>query len=112
MYTREHADDDPYGIADIHAYRGEVDEAFAWLDRAYSQRQAWLYFVKFNPDFNSLKGDSGIPAQDKSAGVGASRHNTSALQLPRSEADAHDWQLRVRLRQPVAKWRPTRRHAC
>jgi adenylate cyclase len=62
MYTKEHADDDPYGIADIHAYRGEVDEAFAWLDRAYRQRQAWLYFVKFNPDFNSLKGDSRFKA--------------------------------------------------
>lgn len=57
-YTKEHADDDPYGIADIHAYRGETDEAFAWLDRAYNRRQAWLYYVKGNPDFKSIEADS------------------------------------------------------
>jgi TolB-like protein/DNA-binding winged helix-turn-helix (wHTH) protein/Flp pilus assembly protein TadD len=57
VYAKKHADDDPYGIAELHAYGGEVDEAFAWLDRALSQRQAGLFLVKFNPDFNSLKGD-------------------------------------------------------
>jgi hypothetical protein len=57
LYAKDHADDDPYGIAELHAYRGWVDEAFAWLDRAYSQRQVGLVLVKFNPDFNSIKGD-------------------------------------------------------
>ena len=27
-----------YQIAEVHAFRGEIDEAFAWLDRAYAQR--------------------------------------------------------------------------
>ncbi len=27
-----------YQIAEVHAFRGEVDQAFAWLDRAYAQR--------------------------------------------------------------------------
>jgi TolB-like protein/Flp pilus assembly protein TadD len=45
-YTQAHSNDDPYGIADAHAYRGEADAAFAWLDRAYSQKTAGLYWVK------------------------------------------------------------------
>ena len=56
-YTKEHSDDDPYGIADAHAYRGEVDQAFVWLERAYSQRQGWLYLVRGNPDFKSIEAD-------------------------------------------------------
>jgi hypothetical protein len=27
----------PYQIAAIHGYRGDVDDAFLWLDRAYSE---------------------------------------------------------------------------
>jgi TolB-like protein len=55
--VREHAQDDAYEIADAYAYRGEVDQAFAWLDRAYSQEDAGLYQIKFNPFYKNLKGD-------------------------------------------------------
>jgi TolB-like protein len=56
-YTKAHADDDAYDIADAHAYRGEVDQAFAWLDRAYRQKDPGLYLIKSNPDFKSIEPD-------------------------------------------------------
>jgi len=37
--------------------RGEVDQAFAWLDRAYSQKDAALYEIKYDPFFKNLKFD-------------------------------------------------------
>jgi TolB-like protein/Flp pilus assembly protein TadD len=35
-----------YDIARVHAFRGDVDQAFAWLDRAYKQRDYSCAFVK------------------------------------------------------------------
>jgi TolB-like protein len=55
--VREHAQDDAFEIADVYAYRGEVDQAFTWLDRAYSQKDAGLYEIKYDPFFKNLKGD-------------------------------------------------------
>jgi TolB-like protein/Tfp pilus assembly protein PilF len=43
---REHADDDAFEIAQVRACRGEVDEAFMWLDRAYAQKDVGLYLVR------------------------------------------------------------------
>ena len=34
-FTKEHANDRAYRIAQIYAYRGDGDKAFEWLDRAY-----------------------------------------------------------------------------
>lgn len=56
-YTKHHAHDDAFGIADIHAYRGETDQAFAWLDRAYRQKDPALYSIKSSPDFKSIEPD-------------------------------------------------------
>lgn len=33
---KERASDRAYQIAEVHAYRMEINEAFAWLDRAYN----------------------------------------------------------------------------
>jgi TolB-like protein/Flp pilus assembly protein TadD len=40
------ANDFPYTTATIHAFRGELDEAFKGLDRAYAQKDARLPFIK------------------------------------------------------------------
>lgn len=45
-FTRDHANDDAYDIASAHAYRGERDEAFRWLERAYRQKDPGLYLIK------------------------------------------------------------------
>jgi adenylate cyclase len=47
-----------YGIAEVHAYRGEIDRAFAWLDRAYRQKDVMLYRVKGDPLLRNLEPDA------------------------------------------------------
>ena len=44
-------------IAQVYAFRGERDEAFAWLDRAYAQRDSGFSQTKGAPLFQSLEGD-------------------------------------------------------
>jgi serine/threonine-protein kinase len=56
-YTRAHSLDDPQGIADIHASRGEPDAAFTWLERAYVQRSATLYWIKGDILLGKIEGD-------------------------------------------------------
>jgi TolB-like protein/predicted Zn-dependent protease len=47
-----------YQIGQAHAYRGEVREAFAWLDRAHRQRDAGLaYYLKTDPLLDNIKAD-------------------------------------------------------
>jgi TolB-like protein len=54
---RQDADTNAYGIAEVHAYRGEMDQAFAWLERAYRQRDFSVSSIKCDPLLNNLKGD-------------------------------------------------------
>jgi TolB-like protein/DNA-binding winged helix-turn-helix (wHTH) protein/thioredoxin-like negative regulator of GroEL len=44
-------------IAEIYAYRGELDQAFAWLERAQRQRDMGLMALKTDPIMNNLRGD-------------------------------------------------------
>jgi len=44
-------------IARAYAYRGEVDTAFEWLERAYVQRDPDLAFVKLSPELRNLRTD-------------------------------------------------------
>jgi TolB-like protein/cytochrome c-type biogenesis protein CcmH/NrfG len=46
-----------YQVAQVHAWRGEKDLAFHWLDRAYSQRDAGLTLLVGDPMMDSLRGD-------------------------------------------------------
>jgi TolB-like protein/Flp pilus assembly protein TadD len=46
-----------YGIAEVHAYRGEIDQAFIWLDRAYRQKDVVLYRVMGDPLLRNLEAD-------------------------------------------------------
>jgi serine/threonine-protein kinase len=43
---RTEAGDEAYQIAEIYAWRGEKDQAFTWLDRAYAQHDGGLTAVK------------------------------------------------------------------
>lgn len=38
-----------WNMAHVHAWRGEPDLAFEWLDRAYAQRDAGLAWLKVSP---------------------------------------------------------------
>ena len=45
------------GIATVYAFRGETDEAFKWLDRAYAEKDPLLYGIKYRTEFDKLHGD-------------------------------------------------------
>ena len=47
----------PYGIALIHAYRGERDQAFDWLEKAHAGRDVDLMFLKADPLLMPLHND-------------------------------------------------------
>lgn len=52
-----HTEDSPYQIAEIYAYRGKVDQAFAWLDRSYVKRDPGLNQLKLDPLLKNLRAD-------------------------------------------------------
>jgi serine/threonine-protein kinase len=46
-----------YRIAAVHAWRGERDAAFEWLERAYARHDLQLRFLKVDPFLRNLRGD-------------------------------------------------------
>lgn len=48
---------EPYIIANAYAYRGEMDEAFAWLDRAFKRRDDSLIEIQTDPLLSKLHAD-------------------------------------------------------
>jgi len=55
--TKIAAGDWAYGLAGVHASRGDVDEAFRWLDRAYAQKDVDLCDIKGDPVFANIRRD-------------------------------------------------------
>ena len=51
------ASDMAYQIAEIYAWRGEKEQAFAWLDRAFVQRDGGLIGLKLDEVMGSLRTD-------------------------------------------------------
>jgi adenylate cyclase len=49
-----YAEKNPYRLAEVHAYRGEIDQAFTWLDRAFRQRDPLLFVVRHDPLLKNL----------------------------------------------------------
>jgi TolB-like protein len=47
----------PFDIATAHAFRGDADRAFEWLDRAYTARDIECVFVKINPLLREIHSD-------------------------------------------------------
>jgi TolB-like protein/DNA-binding winged helix-turn-helix (wHTH) protein len=56
--TTDRASDAAYEIAEAHAFRGEIDEAFAWLNRAYQQKDVELFTIKGDPLLKTLEPDT------------------------------------------------------
>jgi TolB-like protein/Tfp pilus assembly protein PilF len=56
---KSQADHDPFHIALVYAFRGESDEAFEWLDRAYAQKGGGnnLAYIKTYSAFRKIEGD-------------------------------------------------------
>jgi hypothetical protein len=51
-----------YQIAEIHAWRGEADPAFAWLERAVNQHDGGLEQITGDPLLRKIRGDPRFPA--------------------------------------------------
>ncbi|MGB5889784.1 MAG: tetratricopeptide repeat protein, partial [Thermoanaerobaculia bacterium] len=49
--------ENPSSVAQVKAYRGEIDEAFSWLERAYEARDSGLSGVLNNPWLRNLHDD-------------------------------------------------------
>jgi eukaryotic-like serine/threonine-protein kinase len=46
-----------YQVAQVHAWRGERDAAFEWLEKSRLSRDAGLRYIKHDPLLKSLRGD-------------------------------------------------------
>ena len=46
-----------YQVADVHAFRGETDRAFEWLERAYRQHDTSLPWIKLDGFLANLRAD-------------------------------------------------------
>jgi serine/threonine-protein kinase len=57
MFIEGYQDVAAYQIAEVYAYRGEVDLAFEWLERAYAQRDGGLSQIKGDPHLKRLASD-------------------------------------------------------
>ena len=47
----------PYPVAVIYAALGQKDDAFAWLERAYEERDSWMDYLGLDPRLDGLRAD-------------------------------------------------------
>jgi len=59
----------PYNIAMIYNGLEEKDEALAWLEKAYEERDVRLTFIKIDPKWDSFRSDSRFAAIIKRIGL-------------------------------------------
>ena len=67
--TDKYRKESPYVIATVYGYRGEVDPAFQWLERALKERDATLTSIKSDPLFQKIKSDPRYAALLKKVGL-------------------------------------------
>jgi Tfp pilus assembly protein PilF len=56
-YEKKFGNDDPYEIAAVHAYRGEADQAFTWLERARLAHEEGCGLAKADPLLRGITKD-------------------------------------------------------
>ena len=61
----------PYSVALIHAGLGDRDQAFAWLDKAYSERSDYMPYLALEPMLDSLRSDRRFTALVERVGLRA-----------------------------------------
>ena len=50
--------DGPFQIAELYAFRGDIDKAFEWLERAYDQRDSGIHEMMNDPFLERLMDDT------------------------------------------------------
>ena len=53
----KHPNDSAYQVAEVYAYRGQINKAFEWLNRAYDERDPGLAEIKTDPLLENLRHD-------------------------------------------------------
>jgi adenylate cyclase len=53
----EHPDQSSYHLASIYVLLNDYDEAFARLQKAYEMRDLWMYIVKVDPAFDTIRNE-------------------------------------------------------
>ena len=48
----------PFQIAEVHAWRGEADQAFAWLEKALLARDGGMLLITWDPLLAKIRGDA------------------------------------------------------
>ena len=56
-WEEKYGEENPVGLASIHAWRVESDAAFEWLEKAYAMRDPSLAYLKRDIDLRSLHSD-------------------------------------------------------
>lgn len=46
-----------FEIAEVHSYRGELDEAFEWMERAFARRDRALRHLMYSPYLDNMRAD-------------------------------------------------------
>jgi TolB-like protein/tetratricopeptide (TPR) repeat protein len=57
VLIKEQADGNALDTAEVYAFRGESDEAMHWLERAYAQKDPWLFQIKFSWFMKNVEAD-------------------------------------------------------
>lgn len=55
-FSEKYQNDWSYLLAQLHAFRGEKNLAFTWLETAYNKKDSWLYWLKGDPLLKNLEG--------------------------------------------------------
>ncbi len=55
--VKEQATGNALGIAEVYAFRGQLDDAMQWIDRAFIQKDVGLYTIKGDPPLKNLESD-------------------------------------------------------
>jgi tetratricopeptide (TPR) repeat protein len=71
---------DAYGIAGVHAYRGEIDETFQWLDRAYRDHNFAMVGLRGDPLLRKLHDDQRFQALLSRMKLAREKQSTDAVQ--------------------------------
>jgi eukaryotic-like serine/threonine-protein kinase len=61
-YINADQDEGAFQIAEIYAYRGDINRAFEWLERAYAQKDAGLADMLHNPFLKKIAKDARFKA--------------------------------------------------
>lgn len=57
QFRSDQSTNDAFAIAKVYAGLGEIDKAFAWLEKAFEVRSQYLVFLGVSPEFHNLKSD-------------------------------------------------------